>query len=413
MNNTVLIVDDVELSREVIKNAVSLSNKKTSVQFAANAFDAMSKIQNSSFDLVIMDIMMPNGDGFELLSMLSKQNIESKLIIISGLDQSIVSSVSMLGKLYELNVVASLKKPIFAKQISELVDKTLEVETITKGEPGFGHRATIIDDDFPINLVYQPQVVSDINVISGFEVLSRWSDENGTLLPPSYFLPVIEELGKQKVFTHIVINKFIQDYHFHFRELDKALRFSINIDPNLLVDESVVDSLLDIYKQGIEHTIVVELTEKSFLSNIEKELLANVLRLRLNGFEISIDDFGMEASNIERIVKLPISEIKIDKTITCRLCYNIDYKQKIDEVKKLVSVKNARIIYEGVEDNDTRAFLEALGGFNQQGFLHGGASLPEIVVEMLAEQKELSEYSFGSVANIVRGVADRFCRKSS
>ncbi|MGI9875929.1 EAL domain-containing protein [Vibrio chagasii] len=397
MNNTVLIVDDVELSREVIKNAVSLSNKKTSVQFAENAFDAMSKMQNASFDLVIMDIMMPNGDGFELLSMMSQQNIESKIIITSGLDKSIVSSVSMLGKLYELNVVASLEKPIWANQISELVDKTLEVETITKGEHGFGHRATIIDDDFPINLVYQPQVVSDINVISGFEVLSRWSDENGALLPPSYFLPVIEELGKQKVFTNIVINKFIQDYHLHFSELDKSLRFSINIDPNLLIDEFVVDDLLDIYKQGIEHTIVVELTEKGLSGNIEKELLANILRLRLNGFEISIDDFGMEASNIERIVKLPISEIKIDKTITWGLFHNIDYMQKIDEVKKLVSVKNARIIYEGVENKDTCAFLEALGGFNQQGFLHGVPSLPEIVVEMLAEQKELdyvaSEYT--------------------
>ncbi|WP_373953893.1 EAL domain-containing protein [Vibrio pomeroyi] len=397
MNNTVLIVDDVELSREVIKNAVSLSNKKTSVQFAENAFDAMSKMQNASFDLVIMDIMMPNGDGFELLSMMSQQNIESKIIITSGLDKSIVSSVSMLGKLYELNVVASLEKPIWANQISDLVDKTLEVETITKGEHGFGHRATIIDDDFPINLVYQPQVVSDINVISGFEVLSRWSDENGTLLPPSYFLPVIEELGKQKVFINIVINKFIQDYHLHFNELDKSLRFSINIDPNLLIDEFVIDNLLDIYKQGIEHTIVVELTEKGLSGNIEKELLANILRLRLNGFEISIDDFGMEASNIERIVKLPISEIKIDKTITWGLCHNIDYMQKIDEVKKLVSVKNARIIYEGVENKDTCAFLETLGGFNQQGFLHGGPSLPEIVVEMLAEQKELdyvaSEYT--------------------
>ncbi|WP_061019312.1 EAL domain-containing response regulator [Vibrio splendidus] len=394
MNNTVLIVDDVELSREVIKNAVSLSNKKTSIQFAEHAFDAMRKMQNASFDLVIMDIMMPNGDGFELLSMMSQQNIESKIIITSGLDKSIVSSVSMLGKLYELNVVASLEKPIWANQISELVDKTLAVETIIQGEPSFGHRVTIIDDDFPINLVYQPQVVSDIDVISGFEVLSRWSDKKGALLPPSYFLPVIEELGKQKVFTNIVINKFIQDYHLHFSELDQSLRFSINIDPNLLIDESVVDNLLDIYQQGIEHTIVVELTEKGLSGNIENELLANILRLRLKGFEISIDDFGMEASNIERIIKFPISEIKIDKTITWGLCHNIDYIQKLDEVKKLVSVKNARIIYEGVENKDTCAFLEAQGGFNQQGFLHGVPSLPEIVVEMLAEQKELAHVAY-------------------
>ncbi|MGR5358898.1 EAL domain-containing response regulator [Vibrio chagasii] len=395
MNNTVLIVDDVELSREIINNAVSLSNQKTSVQFAENAFDAMNKIQNASFDLVIMDIMMPNGDGFELLSMMSQQNIESKIIITSGLDKSIVSSVSMLGKLYELNVVASLEKPIWSNKISELVSRIFEGED--ENDSTSRNVAIITDDEFPINLVYQPQVVSNINVISGFEVLSRWSDENGTLLPPSYFLPVIEELGKQKVFTNIVINKFVQDYHLHFSELDKSLRFSINIDPNLLIDESVIDNLFDIYKQGIEHTIVVELTEKDLSGNIEKELLANILRLRLNGFEISIDDFGMEASNIERIVKLPISEIKIDKTITWGLCHNIDYMQKIDEVKKLVSVKNARIIYEGVENKETCAFLEALGGFNQQGFLHGVPSLPEIIVEMLAEQKELdyvaSEYT--------------------
>lgn len=398
MNKSVLIVDDVELSREVLKNAVSLSKCKIFVQFAENAFDAMSKVSNSKFDLIIMDIMMPNGDGFELLSMMSQQKVESKIIITSGLDKSIVSSVSMLGKLYELNVVASLEKPIWSNQISELVDRALEGETVAKGVNS-ADRATIIDDDFPINLVYQPQVVSDRNIISGLEVLSRWSDESGTLLPPSYFLPVIEELGKQKVFTNIVINKFIHDYHLHFSKLDKSLRFSINIDPNLLIDESVVDSLLDIYKQGIEHTIVVELTEKDLSGNIEKELLANILRLRLNGFEISIDDFGMEASNIERIVKLPISEIKIDKKITWGLCHNIDYMQKIDEVKKLVSVKNARVIYEGVENKDTCAFLEALGGFNQQGFFHGVPSLPEIVVEMLAEQKGLDYVASEYISN--------------
>lgn len=397
MTKTVLIVDDVELSREVIKNSVTSFNKKTSVQLAENAFDAINKMQKASFDLVIMDIMMPNGDGFELLSMMSKQNIKSKIIIISGLDKSIVSSVSMLGKLYELNVIASLQKPIWAVQISDLVDKSLDDKSVIEDEPNFNHRATIVDDDFPINLVYQTQVVSDIGVISGVEVLSRWSDGNGTLLPPSYFLPVIEELGKQKVFTNIVINKFIQDYHLHFSELDRSLRFSINIDPNLLIDEFIVDNLLDIYKQGIEHTIVLELTEKRLSFNIEKELLANVLRLRLNGFEISIDDFGVEASNIERIVKLPISEIKIDKTITSGLCQNVDYMERVEEVKKIASVKNARIIYEGVENKDTCTFLETVGGFNQQGFFHGVPSLPGIVVETLAKQKELgyvaSEYT--------------------
>lgn len=384
MNNTVLIVDDIELSREVIKNAVYQATKKTSVHFAENAFDAMKQMLKLSFDLVVMDIMMPNGDGFELLSMMSKQNIKSKIIITSGLDKSIVSSSSMLGKLYDLNVVAALEKPIVSNQVSNLVDKSLEIKV--ESEIDLGNSEIIIDDDLPINLVYQPQVVSDTNVISGFEVLSRWSDDNGALLPPSYFLPVIEELGKQKVFTITVINKFIRDYHSYFIELDGSLRFSINIEPNLLTDESVIDRLFDIYQQGIEHTIVLEITEKSLSESLEQKFLANILRLRLNGFEISIDDFGMEASNIERVVMLPINEIKIDKKITQGLYDNIDYKLKLDQVKKLALVKSVRIIYEGVESEETCTFLEALGGFNQQGFLHGGPSLAKVVVEMLADQ---------------------------
>ncbi|RYU68422.1 EAL domain-containing protein [Aliivibrio finisterrensis] len=388
MSKTVLIVDDVELSREILKNAVSSAKQKNTVQFAENAFDAMKKIQGISFDLIIMDIMMPNGDGFELLSMMSHHGVTSKIIITSGLDKSIVSSASMLGKLYELDVVASLEKPIWAEQITQLVDKTFadtDADFTTK-KPING-LTKIIDDDFPINLVYQPQVVSDINVTSGFEILSRWSDESGALLPPSYFLPVIEELGKQKVFTSIVIKKFEQDYYQYFSKLDKSLRFSINIEPDLLVDEMIVEQLLDLYNKGVEHKVVIEMTEQSLTDNIERELLANVLKLRLNGFEISIDDFGVDASNIERIIKLPINEIKIDKKITLGLAHNIDYMQKLNEVKKLVSVKNARIIYEGIENEETCAFLETIEGYNQQGFYHGVPLLPQAAVEALNKQK--------------------------
>ncbi|KOO13202.1 hypothetical protein AKJ18_19825 [Vibrio xuii] len=385
MDKKILIVDDIELSRECIKSAIISPKENIFIKLAISATDAMRKIQNSSFDLVVMDIMMPNGDGFELLSMMSKLNVKPKIIIVSGLDKSIVSSASMLGKLYNLDVVASLEKPIWANQIRELIDKTLKVEAITKSEPNLDKRTRIFADDFPITLVYQPQVVTDVNVISGFEALSRWSDDNGALLPPSCFLPEIEDLGKQKVFTNIVIKKFIQDYHLHFSGFDKSLRFSINIEPNLLIDESVCNSLLDIYEQGVDHTIVLELTEHHLSENFEKELLENVLRLRLNGFEISIDDFGSGASNIERIIKLPINEIKIDKTITRELCYHVDYLQKIDEIKNLISVKNARMIYEGVESEETCAFLKTLGGFNQQGFLHGSPLLPEIAAKMLTE----------------------------
>lgn len=388
MNKTVLIVDDVELSREIIKNAVVLSGLNVLVKFSENAFDAMNKMNNTVYDLVIMDIMMPNGNGFELLNMMSEKKINSKVIIISALDQSIVSSTNMLGELYELSIVTSLKKPVVSDQMSGLVHKVLTQEASAPTQSNIDSYALAISDSFPINLVYQPQVIANKRAIVGFEVLSRWSDNDGSLLPPSYFLPVIEELGKQKLFTKIVIKKFVEDYHLHFSESDSSLRFSINVNPNLLIDQSIIDDLFEIYIQGIRHTIVIELTERILSADVDDEaLLANILRLKMKGFEISMDDFGIEASNVERLVTFPFNEVKIDRELTSGLSYNIEYFKRVEEVKKLASVKNIRIIYEGVEDEDTCAYLQAFDGFNQQGYLHGVPSLPEIAVEMLSRQK--------------------------
>ncbi|NOH81002.1 EAL domain-containing protein [Vibrio sp. RE86] len=378
MNKSVLIVDDVELSREILSNAVSSIDMKLSIVFAENAYEAMSKMKNQSFDLIIMDIMMPDGDGFELLSMLSKNESQAKIVITSGLDKSIVSSVSMLGKLYDLNIVASLEKPIWTEQMSQLVESILQQETNVP-KPSIPTMAPLDGDDFPIELVYQSQVISDIDVVCGFEVLSRWSDENGSLLPPSYFLPMVENLGKQKRFTEIVISKFVQDYKNYFGQLDQSVRFSLNIDPNLLVDQSIVDQLVAIYEQGVEHTIVIEITEQGLVSSIERELLASCLKLRLQGFELSIDDFGIESSNIERVMKLPVNEIKIDKSITWSFEHNTDYKQVIEEANKLASVKNARVLFEGVENDEMCKALEKIGGHHQQGFFHSVPVRPESI----------------------------------
>lgn len=383
---SVLIVDDVEFSREILKEAVLSSDYEVNIKFSENASDAINKLDYSRFDLIIMDVMMPNGNGFELLSMMSDRLIASKIIIMSGLDKSIVSSVSMLGKLYDLDIVASLLKPIWLDQIVGLVNKAL-TDFGNYGEVVEKKVDAITSDDFPISLLYQPQINSDVNTVTGFEILARWSEGDGTLLPPSYFLPTIEEFGKQKLFTSIVIRKFIENYHQYFFDLDKLLRFSINVDPNLLVDESLISELLDIYNQGVQHTIVIELTENHLIETIEKDLLASVLKLRLNGFEISIDDFGIDASNLERIIKLPINEIKIDRTLTCGFDHNIDYMQKINEVKTLALVKDVRIIYEGVENKSTSLALEGIAGYHQQGFYHGVPALPEITREIMNKSR--------------------------
>ena len=258
---------------------------------------------------------------------------------------------------------------------------------------------TLNSDDYPIILMYQSQVISDLNHIVAFEILSRWSDIDGSLLPPSFFLPMIEKLNKQKIFTEIVIKNFIEDYHQYFYDTDKSIRFAINVDPNLLTNEDIVERLIDIYDSGVEHKVVIEITEKNLHMASKTELLANVLRLRLRGFEISIDDFGIGGSDLERISSMPINEIKIDKKLTWSFKDNIDVLELIENAKQLAALKNARIVFEGVENKDLKDTLENINGYLHQGFLYSVPVLPCIAVDLLKQQQPLNSVE---VAETVR-----------
>ncbi|OEE33258.1 hypothetical protein A1QO_09910 [Vibrio genomosp. F10 str. ZF-129] len=388
MKKSILIVDGVEISREVIKKSLFRSVKNIKVCLATNAYDAMLKINAGGFDLVITDLMMPNGDGFDLIRMMANHSAKSKLVIISGLDNTIVRSAGMLAELYSLNVVASLVKPVWPDQMGKLVANCLtENEVCSEGNKEIV--CDIFREELPIHLLYQPQVISKNNTITGFEVLPRWTDGNCSTLPLSSFLPEIDEIGKQKRFCSIMIDRFRSDYEHFFCMRDKSIRFSINIDPFLLMDEDVVNHLLNFYEQGdVEHTIVLELKEKYIKDGFQSELATSILKLRTVGFEISIDDFGSNLSNLENIISLPINEIKIDRKLTWKFIGKTDGLKIDNDVKVLESVNNFRVVYEGVDDEKTSLALHAInvnGDCIQQGYLHGVPLMPREAVKKIEE----------------------------
>ncbi|MUL04331.1 EAL domain-containing protein [Aliivibrio fischeri] len=386
MNKKILIVDDVELSLEILMNVISDLDEEVFIHTSVNAYDAKDKINKNEYDLIVMDIMMPDGDGFELLNIMSEAKINSKIIILSGLDKNILSSASMLGKLYELNIVASLEKPFVAEDMLLLIRNELNSGSEKEGVKSL--KVLSEDDNYPICLMYQPQIDTSTGGVVSFEILSRWLDSDGALLPPSSFLPLINQFNKQKNFTKIVMEQFVKDYLQFFSDVDKSIRFAINIDPNLLVDDDVLNCIIGLKEFGVMNPIVVELTENNISDDIQKEFLTSVLRLRLQGVELSIDDFGVDFSNVDRVIKLPINEIKVDKKITKGFQYNADYMDYIKKVVSLARSKNARVVYEGVETLKVKNLLEEHEGYYQQGYFHSVPILPSLLPTYLMNNNE-------------------------
>ena len=118
----VLIVDDDPIQRAVLKQVFS-SHGSTMVAGAADGLVAISTIENAaeSFDLIVLDLMMPEYDGISLISYLESQNARAALLLISGLPQRIVEMSNTLAEVSGLRSIGSLQKPIILEDLLAVV----------------------------------------------------------------------------------------------------------------------------------------------------------------------------------------------------------------------------------------------------------------------------------------------------
>jgi len=118
----VLIVDDDPIQRAVLKQ-VFTSHGSAAVEVAADGLVAISIIESSteSFDLIVLDLMMPEYDGIELISYLEGQNLKTGLLLISGLPQRVVEMSNTLAEASGLRSIGSLQKPIVLEDLLAIV----------------------------------------------------------------------------------------------------------------------------------------------------------------------------------------------------------------------------------------------------------------------------------------------------
>lgn len=118
----VLVVDDDPIQRAVLKQ-VFATHGSVSVEAAADGLRAKSIIETSAepFDLIVLDLMMPEHDGIELISYLESQNVKSGLLLISGLPQRVVEMSNTLAEVCGLRAIGSLQKPIVLEDLLAMV----------------------------------------------------------------------------------------------------------------------------------------------------------------------------------------------------------------------------------------------------------------------------------------------------
>jgi diguanylate cyclase (GGDEF)-like protein len=217
-------------------------------------------------------------------------------------------------------------------------------------------------------LHYQPKVRMSDGRAAGAEALARWSHPVLGVLSSRDFVPPIEETTLLRPFTEFVMEQALQQWRT-WAESEVRLPISINISPRSLLDTQFPDQvaeLLDAWDVPPAF-ITMELTESSLLSDSGRSL--GVLdRLSRTGVNLSVDDFGTGYSSMRNLRRLPLTELKIDRSFVKQMLVDSNDFAIVHATVALGRNLGLNVVAEGVEDRETFDKLAELGCDQAQGY---------------------------------------------
>lgn len=221
-------------------------------------------------------------------------------------------------------------------------------------------------------LYYQPQVDGEDRLI-GAEALLRWRHPSRGLLDPDAFIPIAEETGLILPLGQWVLETACAQLAAWSRHAETAgLSLAVNVSARQFRQASFVDQV----RTTLEHfgldpcRLDLELTESLLLDDID-DTVAKMTSLKALGVGFALDDFGTGYSSLDYLKRLPLSQLKIDRSFVKDLLTDPCDAAIVSAILALARSFGLKVIAEGVETEAQREFLNRIGCGAFQGFLFG------------------------------------------
>ncbi|WP_169568025.1 putative bifunctional diguanylate cyclase/phosphodiesterase [Sneathiella limimaris] len=219
-----------------------------------------------------------------------------------------------------------------------------------------------------LRLHYQPMIRMHDSTVIGVEALVRWQHPSRGLLFPDSFVQLAESSGSIEPLTRWVLDAAIRQ-GADWLKTGKRLTVSVNISALILhnpIFPDIVNRLLE--QSGFPADLLkLEITESAIISDVVRATDV-VNRLHDLGVKVSIDDFGTGYTSLAYIRKLPVDEIKIDKSFVLNMNTVADDAVIVRTLLELARNLDLSVVAEGVEDRETWYMLAGLGCHVAQGY---------------------------------------------
>jgi diguanylate cyclase len=226
-------------------------------------------------------------------------------------------------------------------------------------------RRAIASDE--LELHYQPKVETSTGRLIGCEALVRWHHPQKGFIPPGEFIPHAERTGAIRSLTAWVVATALRDLKC-WQEAGFAIDVAINVSPIELADPGFANHIFTLLVQaGADAShVVLEVTESGAMKDLPATLRM-MEQLRVLGFRFSIDDFGTGYSSLAHLKRLPVDEVKIDRSFVQELETEHD-DVIVRSTINLGHALNLKVVAEGVETAASVQMLTNLGCDSIQGY---------------------------------------------
>ncbi|MGB1238874.1 MAG: putative bifunctional diguanylate cyclase/phosphodiesterase [Pseudomonadales bacterium] len=252
------------------------------------------------------------------------------------------------------------------------------------------HELRIATEQGQFEIYYQPQVDNFSDRPVCVEALIRWNHPSKGVLPANYFIESIEANG----FINMIDLWVLESSCRHIGTLDARYSLAVNLSSVHLSDVEFPSKVFSILaRTGFDpKRLILEVTERTLIQNTSTvQPVMNALRQR--GIRFAIDDFGTGYSSLNYLKMLPISEVKIDKSFVRDITTDRYDKEICSSLCSMAKNLDLHIVAEGVEREEQKGALKAMGCMTVQGFFLSEPLPLEALKRYLsaAESAELAE----------------------
>ncbi|QJE01770.1 EAL domain-containing protein [Massilia forsythiae] len=327
-------------------------------------------------DVAIIDLALGGMDGLELLCAIAALQSTVRLIVIGDQPASVLFSVETLAQAYGVELLGTIPKPAGAARLRALlagdaaapapgaVRRAPEAAgpSLSFAEVGVGLQQRQFEPFF------QPKIELATGQVKGVEAFARWRHPEHGVLGPSAFIDALEQNGRIDFLDWTMLELAVERCRrLHDQGIPVSL--SMNLAPATLAHPNFLRQAgACMARHGLLPDYVsFEMTESSIL-DFDAGFIERLVRLRMMGFGLAIDDYGTARSNLQLLARIPFSELKIDRSFVD----GASKKRPIGTVLKsflgLAHSLDRMSVAVGVETRQDWDFLQGLGCTYAQGY---------------------------------------------